>query len=620
MGISDHGFGQEGAGVVTKVGAEVKNLQPGDRVLFMVDPGKTAFGNYVRVDRRFIAVMPSGMSMGVAAALPTAFSTVIYSLKHAGVLRAGERILIHAAAGGVGQAAIQYAKLLGAEVFATVSSKAKKELLMKVYGIAEDHIFSSRELSFATGVMRLTKNQGVDMILNSCHGEPLRRSWECIAPFGRFVEIGNIDLIADKFDMSPFLRSASITGVELTVIMEYKPDVIKNILEEVVSSWNQGKICLAQPLTVLSFAQLEHGFKQLRSGQNMGKIVFQPRDSDIIPVAPIIAPPYTLDANATYVLAGGLGGAGRSLAEWMALRGAKHIVFLSRSGRVNRKVEEMTSFIARHGCEYRIFKVDITKKAQLMSVFTECREKLPPIKGCIQCSMVLEDVIFETMTYENWQGATEPKIIGSLNLYEALPRPLNFFIMIASASGIVGNRGQANYAVGNTFQDAFARHLVKNGQRAATIDLSFVTTVGYSVELPESLTRHIKSSVGQVEEEEIHALVDDPQEHQQTEHNKDYNPSALLSAAQSREIAAALTQDAIQKQLAYMIIYSEDDIDSVKSIKGSEVDSIVAMELRTWLVKELGADITMTDMMTWGSLADLSESVVNSSKFVRVSK
>ncbi|KNG81161.1 hypothetical protein ANOM_010857 [Aspergillus nomiae NRRL 13137] len=241
--------------------------------------------------------------------------------------------------------------------------------------------------------------------------------------------------------------------------------------------------------------------------------------------------------------------------------------------------------------------------------------------------------------------------------------------MIASASGIVGNRGQANYAAGNTFQDAFARHLVKNGQRAATIDLSFVTTVGYSVELPESLTRHIKSSVGQVEEEEIHALVEyyinpcnsltettcqlafglvpeatfhdrrvpvpaymkyplfthlrdtsDPQEHQQTEHNKDYNLSALLSAAQSREIAAALTQDAIQKQLAYMINYSEDDIDSVKSIKGSEVDSIVAMELRTWLVKELGADITMTDMMTWGSLADLSESVVNSSKFVRVSK
>ncbi|KNG81162.1 hypothetical protein ANOM_010856 [Aspergillus nomiae NRRL 13137] len=306
MGISDHGFGQEGAGVVTRVGAEVEDLQPGDRVLFMADPGKTAFGNYVRVDRRFIAVMPSGMSMGVAAALPTAFSTVIYSLKHAGVLRAGERILIHAAAGGVGQAAIQYAKLLGAEVFATVSSKAKKELLMKVYGIAEDHIFSSRDLSFATGVMRLTKNQGVDMILNSRPGEPLRRSWECIAPFGRFVEIGNIDLIADKLDMSPLLRSASITGVELTVIMEYKPDVIKNILEEVVSSWNQGKIRSAQPLTVLSFAQLEHGFKQLRSGQNMGKIVFQPCDSDIIPVAPIIAPPYTLDANATYVLAGGL--------------------------------------------------------------------------------------------------------------------------------------------------------------------------------------------------------------------------------------------------------------------------------------------------------------------------
>ncbi|KAE8417689.1 KR domain-containing protein [Aspergillus pseudocaelatus] len=326
-------------------------------------------------------------------------------------------------------------------------------------------------------------------------------------------------------------------------------------------------------------------------------------------------------------LAGGLGGVSRSLAEWMASRGAKHIVFISRSGRINKEVEETTSFIARRGCEYRIFKADITKKAQLTSVFNECREKLPPIKGYIQCSMVLEDVIFETMTYENWQAATEPKIIRSLNLYEALPRPLGFFIMMTSASGLVGNRGQANYAAGNTFPDAFARHL---GQQAATLDLSYVTTVGYFGEIPESLTRQLKKlrwkeatcqlAYGLVPETTFHdrrvpvpAYMKYPlfthlqdtnthQEHQQTVHDKDYSPEAVLSAAQTTDIAATFTLDAIQKQLAYLISSPGDDIDAVKSITGNRVDSFVAIELRAWLIKDLGADITMTDTMAWKSL------------------
>jgi NADPH:quinone reductase-like Zn-dependent oxidoreductase len=372
---------RKGPGII-QVGEKVEDLKPGDHVLFITCLGTMAFRSYVRRDQRFVTMIPTEIPLAVAAGLPLVFSAVIYSLNHAGKLIAGGKILIHAAAGGVGQAANQYAKFTGAEVFTTVSNEEKKNLLMEVYDIAEDHIFSSRDLSFAKGIMRMTKGEGVDMIFNCLHGEALQRSWECIAPFGQFVEIGKRDLISGgKLDMSPLRRNASIIDIDLAAIMRYKPDVIRDTLKEIIYLWAQGKIHAVRPLTVLGFTQLEHGFRQLQSGKNMGKIVFVPHDKDIVPMTPVISTPFTFEANATYVLAGGLGGIGRSLAEWMASRGAKRIAFLSRSGKVTKKVEGTIALLVRRGCDYQIFKADITKKGQPNSAFNECREKMPPIRG-----------------------------------------------------------------------------------------------------------------------------------------------------------------------------------------------------------------------------------------------
>ena len=152
------------------------------------------FRNYARTPEAMCVAIPEGMDFSTAASLPVIYSTAYYALFDAARIKQGETILIHGAAGGVGQAAIVLAQYLGAEVFATVSSEQKKRLLMEHYNIAEDHIFNSRDDSFAKGVMRMTKEKGVDVVLNSLAGEALRKSWHCIARFGRFIEMGQKDI------------------------------------------------------------------------------------------------------------------------------------------------------------------------------------------------------------------------------------------------------------------------------------------------------------------------------------------------------------------------------------------------------------------------------------------
>lgn len=187
-------FGSEGAGLVTRVGSAVLNVEVGDRVLYMDGMGRTGtFQTYGRVVGDLVAKISHEISFEAAAALPSVYVTAIYGLYKLAGLSKGETVLIHGAAGGVGQAAITLANLVGAEVFATVSTLEKEELIVNKYGVRKDHIFSSRDYSFAKGIMRMTENRGVDVILNSLSGEFLRRSWDCIAPFGRFIEIGKKD-------------------------------------------------------------------------------------------------------------------------------------------------------------------------------------------------------------------------------------------------------------------------------------------------------------------------------------------------------------------------------------------------------------------------------------------
>ena len=281
--ISDSILGLECSGIVTEVGSNVSAFNPGDRVMTFTEG---SFATKLRVTAAVVQSIPEGMGFDVAASIPLIYSTAYYSLFDAARLQAGETILIHAAAGGVGQAAIILAQYLGAEIFVTVGSEEKKALMMKAYNIKEDHIFNSRNLDFVKGIMRMTDGRGVDVVLNSLAGEALRQTWNCIAMFGRFVEIGKKDIVGNTgLDMAPFMRNVAFISVNLLAIGRNSIKLTARIMEDVVALLRKGVIRAVQPVTSFAYSEVEQAFRFLQGGKSPGKVIVVPHEKDLVPVS-----------------------------------------------------------------------------------------------------------------------------------------------------------------------------------------------------------------------------------------------------------------------------------------------------------------------------------------------
>ena len=264
----------EHSGVVMEVGqALVDEYQVGNRICAW---GGTAYAGSVIVSNSAVQRIPDDMSFETAASIPIVYATVYYGLVHLARLEAGESVFIHSAAGGVGQAAVMLAKHLGARVFVTVGSNEKKELLMKTYGIPEEHIFSSRHLSFAEGIKHLTGGRGVDVVLNSLAGESLHQTFECLATLGRFIEIGKQDILANsRLDMSTFNRSVTFAAVDLSVVFEQAPGLAKLMMSKVFALLASGAIQPVQPLNTFPLSDMENAFRLIQAGKHTGKVILQ---------------------------------------------------------------------------------------------------------------------------------------------------------------------------------------------------------------------------------------------------------------------------------------------------------------------------------------------------------
>jgi NADPH:quinone reductase-like Zn-dependent oxidoreductase len=285
--LAELSMGLEASGEVTRVGSNVKEFAVGDRVVaFATQKDRGCFQTLFRASESALVKIPPKLSMDEAAATLLVFMTVMYSLHHVARLSEGETLLIHAAAGGVGQAAIQVAQLAGAVIFATVSSAEKKAWIIKEYGLSEDRVFSSRELSFAKGIQRMTHGRGVDIVLNCLSGEALHRSWECIAPFGRFIELGRKDIVTNgKLAMRPFQKNVTYSAVDVKAIMELKPQFAAALVKQALDLVKQGKLQVPRPLRTYLFSEVETAFRMLQTGQAMGKTIIKPHVDDVVQVS-----------------------------------------------------------------------------------------------------------------------------------------------------------------------------------------------------------------------------------------------------------------------------------------------------------------------------------------------
>ena len=401
-------LGQECSGIVHSIGSSVRDLIAGDRVCCLVGG---AYKTYVRCHISAISKIPDDCSFARAAALPVVYCTAYYALLNIGRLRKHESVLIHSAAGGVGQAAITLAQLVGANIYLTVSTEEKKALLMKLYGIPSDRFFSSRNTSFASGIKGMTDGRGVDLVLNSLSGELLKASWECVAPLGRFVEIGKRDIEShSRLSMSPFAGNLMFASVDLGVIATQAKPLLHEIMTSVMAVVGQHKIQPPQPLHIYDGSRIEEAFRYLQSGKNTGKTIIEYNDQDIVPVCntkktseirhmlinlvlqimPTIAAPWHFDPQATYVITGAFGGIGRSIARWMMKRNARHLLLLSRTGAQTRAAQILLRDLELGGVAVLAPSCDIGDEISLLASLKQCDTDAHPIQGCIHSAMALK--------------------------------------------------------------------------------------------------------------------------------------------------------------------------------------------------------------------------------------
>lgn len=379
-------FGCEYSGVVKRAGPSVTRLKVGDRVCFL---GEDGFRTFVRCKASIAAKIPD--SLPFTDVFAAVYLTTVHSLNHVARLRKGESILVHAAAGGVGQAAIQLAQHIGADVFVTVSSDDKRKLMKEHYGIPDKRIFYSRNLSFGRQIRQATQGRGVDVVLNSLSGEALAESFRLLAPLGRFVEIGKRDIHTfQNLPMQPFLNNVSYHAVNTKSVEHAHPEEMHELVLEFEDMLAAGIFEAPRPVSVFARGQFESAIRYLQSGRHMGKAVVDWEAESEIPVVPTPDPATKLAPDASYVIAGGLGGIGRSVATWFASRGAKNLILLSRSGPTSEAAVKLVEDLKEQGVNVATPRCDVSDVTSLKEAIDGVTDTMPLVKGCVQASMVLK--------------------------------------------------------------------------------------------------------------------------------------------------------------------------------------------------------------------------------------
>ncbi|KAF3067200.1 Lovastatin diketide synthase LovF [Daldinia childiae] len=476
-------LGIEACGVISKVGPDVKDLRPGDRVFLF---GEGCFSTQLVLPQKVCAKIPDSLSFDDAATMPCVFATVIYGLLDVGQLQEKQTLLIHSACGGVGLAAIQVAKMIGADIYCTVGNEEKVQYLMSTFMIPRSRIFNSRDKSFLGDIMAATNGRGVDVVLNSLSGELLHTSWECVAEFGKMIEIGKRDLIGNgKLALNIFELNRSYHGIDLGHIMDVRGDLGNSLLKTIAKYYEQGHIQPIRPVKIFTADAIGDCFRYMQKGQHIGKITITldcPEAKALTKRQPTRNIEFQNDAS--YLLVGGLGGLGRAVSNWMVEHGARHLIFLSR--RAGETAEDQAFFkeLKSQGCKATAVKGSVASLSDVERAVTVGGITL---KGILNVSMVLRDQSFINMTYEDWTQCADPKVLGTWNLHNAtVGRGLNLdlFVLFGSISGIVGQRGQANYSGANTFLDSFVQYRHSLGLNASAVDIGVMLDHGYVADNP----------------------------------------------------------------------------------------------------------------------------------------
>jgi len=469
-------LGGECAGRITAVGEGVEGLTVGEGVVALA-PG--CLGSFAVTKASLVVKKPAALGFEEAATLPIAFLTAYYGLVEVARLRKGERVLIHSATGGVGLAAIQIARQMGAEVFATAGTEEKRGYLRKM-GI--DHVMGSRTATFCEAIKKLTSGKGIDVVLNSLTGQAIEEGLDSLAPYGRFVEIGKKDISANRqIGLGVFKNNLSYMVVDLARLVSERSEYCGEVLGEIVRQVEEGRL-KALPIEKYNIGEAAEAFRRMAQGRHIGKIVMKVgreratvrrrREGKIRP-------------DGVYLITGGLSGIGLLTGSWLVEQGARHVVLMGRSEpstEAKVAIEEMRNA----GAEVEVVRGDVGDEAAVNKIVGEITSGRRRLRGVIHSAGVLADGTLLGMDQDKMERMSRAKVWGSWNLAKATSgEELDLFVLYSSMASMLGSPGQGNYAAGNGFMDALAVELVRLGRAALSISWGPWTETGFASR-PES--------------------------------------------------------------------------------------------------------------------------------------
>ena len=447
-------LGSECAGIVARVGADVTDFSPGDRVMAFVGG---SFARYVSVPAERAAKVPEQMALTHAATVPVPFLTAEYALHHCGRLKSEDRVLIHAATGGVGLAAVQVAQAAGAEIFATAGTQAKRQLLRSL-GVR--YVYDSRSLAFAEEILADTDGHGVDVVLNSLADEFVDRSFDVVANNGRFLEIGKRG-IWEPERVAALGKDIDYHVIDWGVTAEKNPDVIQGLFRGIVDRLHYGKL---RPLPVRAFTSdsVHDAFRYMAQGRHIGKIALR------YPANP--GEPLEIGADGTYIVTGGFSGLGLETASWLVSSGARHLALVGRTSPTDEAATKLAELEAA-GVTISIGQLDISDKPALEDFLHTLRVASPPIRGIVQSAGLLDDGVLSKQSWQRFETVFAPKVAGTWNLHVLTAEdPLDFFVLYSSLASMIGSPGQANHAAANAFMDSLVAARRRQGKPAVSIN------------------------------------------------------------------------------------------------------------------------------------------------------
>jgi polyketide synthase 5 len=475
-------LGTDFAGVVTAVGPDVTDHQVGDRVGGYV-PYSGCWGTFVTCEARSVITLPPGLTASQAAAVGSAHVTAWYGLHDLARITSGDKVLIHSATGGVGQAAVAIARAAGAEIFATAGSPQRRALL---HDMGIEHVYNSRSIEFAEQIRRDTDGYGVDIVLNSLTGAAQRAGLELLALGGRFIEIGKRDVYAHgRLELYPFRRNLAFHYLDLWLTWGSDPQLAQDLLHTVYRLVADGVLPPPEH-TNYPLAEAATAIRVMSAAEHTGKLVLDtPRagsSSAVIPPEQI--QPFRVDG--AYIITGGLGGLGLFLAEKMATAGCGRIVLTSRA-QPNHMALETIDRLRAIGADIVVECGDIAQAGTAERLVAAATATGIPLRGVLHAAAVVEDATLTNITDELIERDWAPKVYGAWHLHQATAgQPLDWFCSFSSAAALLGSPGQGAYAAANSWLDAFTQWRRGQGLPATAIAWGPWAGIGRGAALAES--------------------------------------------------------------------------------------------------------------------------------------